>query len=140
MTARKSAPRTGAAATRAARGHAAPESTAAAASRIPANAPQPQDRRKAKTAAQKKAEAAVRAAEAGDGYIDVETCGGTVKLRVPVGGKVPLTAYMAFEKGDELGGTELLLGPEQWKRFMAANPTIDDFAEIGSQLEALAGN
>lgn len=111
---------------------------AAGASRIPANAPQPQDRQKAKTPAQKKAEAAVRAAEAGDGYLDVVSCG--VKLRIPVGGKVPLTAYMEFEKGNELAGTELLLGPEQWKKFIAANPTIDDFAEIGSQLEALAGN
>lgn len=133
MTARKAAPRKGAAATRSAR-----SSGAAAASRIPANAPVPQDRKRGKTVAEKRAEAAVRAAEANDGYLDVEACG--VALRVPVGGKVPLAAYMEFEKGNELAGTEILLGPEQWKAFMAANPTIDDFAEIGAQLEAIAGN
>lgn len=134
MTARKAAPRkAGAAATRARAG-----AGAAAASRIPANAPQPQDRKRGKTAAEKRAEAAVRAAEANDGYLDVVSCG--VPLRVPVGGKVPLAAYMEFEKGNELAGTEILLGPDQWKAFMAANPTIDDFAEIGAQLEAIAGN
>lgn len=115
-----------------------PAKAAAARSRIPANAPQPQDRKRPKTVAQKKAEASVRAAEASDGYLDVKQCG--VALRIPVGGKVPLTAYIEFEKGNELAGTELLLGPEQWKKFLAANPTIDDFAEIGAQLEALAGN
>lgn len=134
MTARKAAPRkAGAAATRAARG-----TGAAAVSRIPANAPKPQDRQPRKTAQQKRNEAAVRAAEANDGYLDVVSCG--VPLRVPVGGKVPLAAYMEFEKGNELEGTEILLGPEQWKAFMAANPTIDDFGEIGAQLEAIAGN
>lgn len=91
-----------------------------------------------KTAAQKKAETAVRAAEASDGYLDVTQCG--VKLRIPVRGKVPLAAYIEFEKGNEIEGTELLLGPEQWTKFMAAKPTVDDFNEIGTQLEALAGN
>lgn len=111
---------------------------AASASRIPANAPKPQDRKPKTTAAQKKAQAAVRAAEADDGYLNVVSCG--VPLRIPVGGKVPLTAYMEFEKGNELKGTEILLGPKQWEAFIKANPTIDDFAEIGKQLEALAGN
>lgn len=91
-----------------------------------------------KTLAQKKAEATVRAAEASDGYLNVKQCG--VALRIPVKGKVPLAAYIEFEKGNEIAGTELLLGPQQWEKFMAANPTVDDFNEIGSKLEALAGN
>lgn len=91
-----------------------------------------------KAAARKRAAATVRAAEATDGYLDVEHCG--VSLRIPVGGKVPLAAFIKFEAGDEIGGTEILLGPEQWEQFMAANPTIDDFNEIGSKIEAIAGN
>lgn len=102
-------------------------------SAIPENAPKPQDRKPKK--AKKSTEA--RQAEA-DGYIDIEQCG--VPLRIPIAGKVPLKAYMAFKNNDEIGGTEELLGPEQWSAFMAKNPTVDDFAEIGKKLTDLLGN
>lgn len=85
-----------------------------------------------------KKKASVREAEAGDGYLTVEQCG--VELRIPVGGKVPLKAFMAFSAGDNLGGTELLLGPEQWDAFLEKNPTLDDFEAIGDQLQELSGN
>jgi hypothetical protein len=97
---------------------------------IPDNAPQPQDRKKKKSAQARQAEV--------DGYIDIEQCG--VPLRIPLGDKVPLTAYMAFKDDDEMRGTELLLGAEQWSAFLAANPTVGDFAEIGQKLTDVLGN
>lgn len=97
---------------------------------VPANAPAPQDHKKKKSAAARQAEA--------DGFIDIEQCG--VSLRIPIAGKVPLKAYMAFRNEDEIAGTEALLGEEQWAAFMAANPTVDDFAEIGQKLNELLGN
>lgn len=100
---------------------------------IPDTAPQPQDRKPRKP--KKTAEA--RQAEA-DGYIDIEACGLT--LRIPVLGKVPLKAVIAFKRGDEFAGTEELLGPEQWAAFMKTNPTVDDFAAIGEQLNDILGN
>lgn len=97
---------------------------------IPDDATKPQDHKKKKSANARQAEA--------DGYIDIEQCG--VELRVPLGVKVPLAAYMKFKDGDEMAGTELLLGEEQWAAFMAANPTVGDFAEIGEKLAAVLGN
>lgn len=97
---------------------------------IPEGAPAPKDHLKKKSAAARQAEA--------DGYIDIEQCG--VPLRIPIAGKVPLKAYMAFRRDDEIGGTEALLGPEQWAAFMAAEPTVDDFAEIGQKLTDTLGN
>jgi len=91
---------------------------------------EPQDHKKKKSVDARQAEA--------DGYIDLEQCG--VQLRVPLGKKVPLTAYMAFKEGDEMRGTELLFGEEQWAAFMAANPTVGDFAEIGEKLTDALGN
>lgn len=78
-----------------------------------------------------------RKAEA-DGFIDIEQCG--VQLRIPLGENVPLAAYMAFKDDDEMRGTELLLGAEQWQAFMDANPTVGDFAEIGKKLSEVLGN
>lgn len=86
----------------------------------------------------KKASVEAREAEAGDGYVTVEQCG--VTLRIPVGGRMPLKAYMAFRDGDETKGTELLLGPEQWEALLAQNPTLDDMNEIGRKLEESSGN
>ncbi|WP_292980972.1 adenylosuccinate synthase [Mycobacterium sp.] len=106
-------------------------------SRIPANAPKPQDRNPKKTPAQKAAVKALQA-EAEDGYVTVEQCG--VVLRIPVAGKIPLAAVIEFEQDNNLRGTELLLGEEQWKAFLAANPTLDDFEAMGKQLEELTGN
>lgn len=97
---------------------------------VPDSAPAPQDHKKKKSADARKAEA--------DGYIDVEQCG--VPLRIPLGENVPLAAYMAFKADDEMRGTELLLGAEQWAAFMAANPTVGDFAEIGKKLSEALGN
>ncbi|MBI3226631.1 MAG: adenylosuccinate synthase [Mycolicibacterium cosmeticum] len=97
---------------------------------IPESAPKPQDHQKKKSAAARKAEA--------EGFVTIEQCG--VSLKIPIGGKIPLAAYLAFEAEDELGGTKLLLGDEQWQAFLAANPTLDDFAEVGEKLQAAAGN
>ena len=47
---------------------------------------------------------------------------------------------MAFKDDDEMRGTELLLGAEQWQAFMDANPTVGDFAEIGRKLSEVLGN
>ena len=97
---------------------------------IPDSAPTPKDRPKKKSADARKAEA--------DGFIDIEQCG--VALRIPLGENVPLAAYMAFKADDEMRGTELLLGAEQWQAFMDANPTVGDFAEIGKKLSEVLGN
>jgi hypothetical protein len=94
--------------------------------------PQLQEHKKRRTSAQ------ARRAEAEDGHVTIEQCG--VTLHVPVKGKVPLKAYMAFKAGDELGGTEALLGAEQWEAFLAKDPTVDDFTAIGDQLTELLGN
>ena len=99
--------------------------------RAAAQAPEPEDD-KPKMSGQ------ARYSEAEDGFVTIEQCG--VELRIPFGVKVPLTAYLAFKDDDEVRGTELLLGPEQWAAFLAANPNMGDFAAIGQQLRALAGN
>ena len=96
----------------------------------PAGAAKPKDSPKKKSTDARQAEA--------EGFIDIEQCG--VPLRVPLGRQVPLAAYMAFKDGDEMRGTELLLGAEQWEAFMAANPTVGDFAEIGKKLTEVLGN
>lgn len=97
---------------------------------VPATAPTPQDHKPKKSAEARKAEA--------DGFVTIKQCG--VTLKIPIAGKVPLAAYAAFKKDDELLGTELLLGEKQWAAFMAKNPTVDDFAEIGEKLTDLMGN
>lgn len=97
---------------------------------IPDNAPKPKDRARKKSPDARKAEA--------DGFIDIEQCG--VPLHIPLGENVPLEAYMAFKDDDEMLGTKLLLGEEQWAAFLAAKPTVGDFAEIGRKLTDLLGN
>ena len=86
----------------------------------------------------KKPSVAAREAEAGDGYVTVEQCG--VKLRFPLAGKIPLKAAIAFNEGDNIEGTKLMLGPEQWNAFLEKNPTLDDFEAIGDQLQEISGN
>lgn len=86
-----------------------------------------------KAPARSAAAQAQQAEAAGDGFVTIEQCG--VTLRVPVAGKVPLKALMAFMAGDEIGGTELLLGAKQWDQFMAADPTVEDFKAIGTKLQ-----
>lgn len=78
-----------------------------------------------------------RKAEA-DGVAVIENNG--VQLRIPTGKKVPLLAYEAFRNGDEILGTKLLLGEEQWAEWSATNPLIEDFEEIGTKLTELLGN
>ena len=97
---------------------------------IPDGTTKPQDHKKKKSPDVRKAEA--------DGFIDIEQCG--ITLRIPLGEKVPLTAYTAFKADDEMRGTELLLGAEQWAAFIATNPTVGDFAEIGQKLTYALGN
>lgn len=81
---------------------------------------------------------AAREAEASDGFVIIEQCG--LKLKLPILGKVPLDAYIALKNGDELKGTELLMGPDQWAAFLEKKPTVGDFAAIGDKLQELAGN
>lgn len=100
------------------------------ASAIPDDAPRPTDRKKKKSVDARKAEA--------DGFVDIEQCG--VKLRIPVGKRVPLKAYMAFKDGDEMLGTRLLIGDEQWAEFLEQDPDIEDFEQIGEKLTELLGN
>lgn len=97
---------------------------------IPEDAPKPEDHKKKRSAEARKAEA--------DGFAVLEQCG--IELRIPLGENVPLSAYIAFKDGDEMRGTEALLGSEQWSAFMAANPTVGDFAAIGQKLSDLLGN
>lgn len=103
--------------------------TAANVSHLP-DPPQPKPKKKASVAA--------REAEAGDGYVTIEQCG--VKLKFPVAGNIPLKAFIAFGEGDNLEGTKLLLGPEQWNKFLEKDPTLDDFEEIGKKLQESSGN
>lgn len=77
-------------------------------------------------------------AEAEDGFVTIEHCG--LELQIPIKGRVPVKAYLAFKNDDEFGGTEALLGPEQWSAFLGTNPTIDDFNAIGAKLTELVGN
>lgn len=85
----------------------------------------------------KKKSAKAREAEA-EGFAVIEHNG--LKLRIPLGENVPLNAYRAFRDGDEMLGTEYLFGEEQWSAFMATNPTVGDFAEIGRKLNEFLGN
>lgn len=101
--------------------------------KMPANAPKPQDHKAKKSAAARKAEAA-----AADGYVTVEQCG--VKLKIPIGGNTPLAAAMKFAEGDDFAGTRLLLGEKQWEAFLAQNPTVDDYNEIGTKIQEAVGN
>lgn len=95
-------------------------------------------RKAAATPRPQSASATAREAEAEDGFLTIEQCG--VTLRVPVGGKMPIKAFMRFRAGDELGGTEILLGPKQWQALMDNDPTVDDMNEIGTKLQELQGN
>lgn len=95
----------------------------------PENPPKPKDPPKKKVDA--------RQAEA-DGFIIIEQCG--IELTVPLGRKVPLKAYAAFKEGHDLLGTEILVGEEQWAAFMATDPTVGDFEEIGKKLTDALGN
>ena len=82
--------------------------------------------------------AEAREAEAEDGYVTIEHCG--VTLRLPVGGKVPVKAIDAFRAGDNYGGTQHLVGPEQWKLLADAGMTADGLDELGEKLKAASGN
>ena len=88
--------------------------------------------------APKPKKASARAAEAVDGYVTVTQCG--VELKIPMAGKIPLKAVIAFGEGDNSEGTQLLLGPEQWNAFLEKDPTLDDFEAIGNQLQDSSGN
>ena len=121
----------------------AAKSRTAAASRVPATAPKPQDHQTKKSAAARRAEA--------DGFVTVEQCGLT--LKIPVGENIPLDVVL-LSRGDEdtlreLGiaaedrefeATKRLLGAEQWAEFRKKNPTIGDFNEIGRKFEEATGN
>jgi hypothetical protein len=126
-------------------------------SRIPAHAPRPQDRQPRKTPAKKApakktAAATARQAEAADGFVAVDLpCGFTVQI--PVGEKMPLDAFLVLNGDEEAlsrlkirpedaetAGLRLMIGADQWSAFVAQQPTLGDFAELGRQLEALTGN
>lgn len=106
-----------------------PRKTTTPRKRVPATAPTPQDHKPKQSA---------REAEAESGYLTLEQCG--LELRIPLGGEIPLKSYMAFKAGDEVEGTRLLLGDEQWEKFLAADPTMLDFAAIGTKMQEASGN
>lgn len=81
---------------------------------------------------------AARQAEAEDGFVDLEQCG--VKLRIPIGGKVPLAAIDRFRVGDNYGGTKVMIGEEQWARLLEAGATSGDLDELGEKIDGAAGN
>lgn len=97
---------------------------------IPDTAPKPKDPPRKKPVDARKAEA--------EGFITIEQCG--IELRIPLGRNVPLDAYEAFKDGDDMLGTEMLVGEEQWAAFRAAKPTVGDFMDIGEKLSKLLGN
>lgn len=86
----------------------------------------------------KKPSVEAREAEAADGFVAIEQCG--VTLKFPVGTKIPLKAFIAFGEGDNIEGTKLLLGAEQWNAFLEKDPTIEDFEAIGNKLQESSGN
>ncbi|MGA5467176.1 adenylosuccinate synthase [Mycobacterium sp. NPDC050041] len=79
-----------------------------------------------------------REAEAEDGFVKLEQCG--VKLRIPVGGKLPLAAIDRYRVGDNYGGTKAMIGEEQWARLVEAGATSGDLDEIAKKVDAAAGN
>ncbi|MDM3950364.1 hypothetical protein [Mycobacteroides abscessus] len=79
-----------------------------------------------------------RQGEAGEGFVVVQQCG--KQFRVPVHGKTPMKAILAFRSGDNVEGTKCMLGDEQWATFLETNPTVDDFNELGEKVDEAAGN
>ncbi|HNP58108.1 MAG TPA: adenylosuccinate synthase [Gordonia sp. (in: high G+C Gram-positive bacteria)] len=100
-------------------------------SRIPAHAPQPQDRKP------KKKKKAVHA-EAVDGFLSITVAG--VDLRIPIKGKMPVKAAIKYSHGDEFGGSEALLGTAQWEAFLDADPTVDDYNILSEAIKEATGN
>ncbi|MGE2714194.1 adenylosuccinate synthase [Mycolicibacterium litorale] len=86
----------------------------------------------------KRASVAAREAEAGDGFVTIEHVG--VTLRIPVGGKMPYLAALAFKRGENDRGNELLLGEKQWAALMEKNPTVDEMNEIAAKVQEALGN
>ncbi|PQM51828.1 adenylosuccinate synthase [Mycolicibacter virginiensis] len=120
---------------------------AAPSKRVPANAPKPQDHKPKKSAEARKAEA--------DGYATIELqCG--VTLRIPLGDNMPLAVIeildspapkcededeqKAADRRREMSVAKALLGPDQWEIFVAAQPTVRDYVELGEKIGALTGN
>lgn len=103
--------------------------TATTRSRVPAKkAPTPR----------KRPSVAAREAEADDGYLHLEQCG--IKLRIPAGVNVPITAIDAFRDGDNYEGTKQLIGKEQWKRLSDAGMTAGDLNELEQKITEASGN
>lgn len=112
---------------------------------IPAGAPTPQDRKKKKSSAARRAEA--------EGYALIELRDG-VSVRIPVGGKIPLaaieildnyeldgpTSSPAEQRRREFAITEALLGPDGWAAFKSINPTLDDLVSLSEKIAELKGN
>lgn len=95
-------------------------------------APKPRKRAAAKVSV------AAREAEADDGFVALEQCG--VKLRIPVGKKVPISAIDAFRDGDNYEGTKQMLGAKQWQALSDAGMNGDDLDELGGKLSEATGN
>lgn len=107
--------------------------TAAKVTQLPAPEPDPPKKKPKKAAAVEAQEA-----EADDGFVTIEQRG--IKLRVPVGGKLPIAAVDKFRIGDNYGGTREMLGPEQWKKLSDAGLTLDELDELGNKVQELLGN
>lgn len=112
------------------------------AKRVPAAAkPKPRPRKKVSVEA--------REAEASDdGFVNLEQCG--VKLRIPVGKKVPVSAIDAYRRAGSsdaeekkwaiYDGTREMLGEEQWKALSDAGMTGEDLDELAAKLSEATGN
>ena len=92
----------------------------------------------AKPRPRKKVAVSAREAEADEGFVHLEQCG--VKLRIPVGKKVPIAAIDAFREGDSYEGTKQMLGAEQWQALSDAGVNGDDLDELGGKLAEATGN
>lgn len=86
----------------------------------------------------KKASVSAREAEAVDGFLTVHQCG--VELKLPLKGKLPLSAIECFREGDNYGGLKEIIGVEQWKLLLEAGATDGDLDALSKQFNEASGN
>jgi hypothetical protein len=73
-----------------------------------------------------------------DGYFTIEHCG--ITLRVPSYGEITIPAMDLFRKGDNYGGTQEMLGEEQWKLLHDARLTMNQLDDLGGKMKEVTGN
>jgi len=117
-----------------------PEPRPSRPSRIPPNAPRPQDRQQRQpTRAEREAADAARRRELEDEPDHVFTFRGFT-FRFPKDeGLWPMEAIQAFSNDRHIDGVEHLLGPRQWARIKTMRLTLNDFGELSDVISAQAG-